>query len=166
MRKIVFLLFIIVFLLCLINKEDKIIIPSNAIRLRVIANSDNVEDQKIKAQVKNEINNYFNEKMSNVKSYDEAKKIVSNSIKDLNPVVSKYTNNFTLSYGNNYFPEKEYKGVTYNAGNYESIVIKIGSGLGNNFWCVLFPPLCMIDEEKMSNVEYSLYIKELLNKFI
>ena len=69
-----------------------------------------------------------------------------------------------MSFGNNYFPEKEYKGVKYKEGKYESVVIKLGKGKGENFWCVLFPPLCMIDEEKLNDVSYSFYVSEMLNK--
>ena len=60
---------------------------------------------------------------------------------------------------------KEFLG--YNAGNYESLVIKLGKAKGNNFWCVLFPPLCMVEEDKSlkGKVEYKSYVKELLDKY-
>jgi len=64
----------------------------------------------------------------------------------------------------NEFPEKIYKGIRYNAGNYESLVIKIGEAKGNNYWCVLFPPLCLIDEE-IEEVEYKSKIVELFSKY-
>ena len=74
---------------------------------------------------------------------------------------------YDINYGENYFPEKNYKNVTYKEGNYESLVVKIGKGQGKNFWCVLFPPLCFIDEqqEKNKEVEYHLLVKDILNKF-
>ena len=55
----------------------------------------------------------------------------------------------------------------YKAGNYESLVVTIGEGAGNNFWCVLFPPLCLLDNEKTdtSDVEYQFYVKNILDKF-
>ena len=63
--------------------------------------------------------------------------------------------------------KKEYKEVIYNEGNYESLVITLGNGYGDNWWCVLFPPLCLIDakEKDLSNVEYKLYINEILNNY-
>ena len=49
---------------------------------------------------------------------------------------------------------------------YESLVITLGSGNGDNFWCVLFPPLCLLEEnDTTSDVEYSFFVKELLNKY-
>ena len=68
----------------------------------------------------------------------------------------------------NYFPEKKYKGTVYKEGEYESLVVTLGDGLGANFWCVLFPPLCLLDaedEEQLSNVEYKSFIKELIDKY-
>ena len=71
--------------------------------------------------------------------------------------------NFKINYGKNYFPRKEYKNVIYEEGEYESVVITIGDGNGKNFWCVLFPPLCMMDED--SNIEYSSLVKEIIDKY-
>ena len=72
------------------------------------------------------------------------------------------SNDFNISYGQNYFPSKEYKGMTYKEGNYNSLIIKLGRGEGLNFWCVLFPPLCLIDEDTES---YPSLIKEIINKY-
>lgn len=164
MKKIVFLLFIIVVFSSAVLKDRTILIPENAIRIRVIANSDNIHDQEIKSKVKNEVNYYLYSKLRNIDNYNEAKSIIKNSYLELNNVIDKYTNNYTLSYDNNYFPEKEYKNTKYKEGNYESVVITLGKGEGRNFWCVLFPPLCLIDEENLSNAEYKLYVNELLKK--
>ena len=164
MKKIVFLLFIIVVFSSAVLKDRTILIPENAIRIRVIANSDNIHDQEIKSKVKNEVNYYLYSKLRNIDNYNEAKSIIKNSYLELNNVIDKYTNNYTLSYDSNYFPEKEYKNTKYKEGNYESVVITLGKGEGNNFWCVLFPPLCLIDEENLSNAEYKLYVNELLKK--
>ena len=71
---------------------------------------------------------------------------------------------FKINYGTNYFPEKIYKGVKYEAGEYESMVVKIGSGSGDNYWCVLFPPLCLMEAEETDDVEYKFFIKEIIDK--
>ena len=164
MKKIVFLLFIIIVFSSDVLKDRTILIPENAIIIRVIANIDNIHDQEIKSKVKNEVNYYLYSKLRNIDNYNEAKGIIKNSYLELNNVIDKYTNNYTLSYDNNYFPEKEYKNTKYKEGNYESVVITLGKGEGRNFWCVLFPPLCLIDEENLSNAEYKLYVNELLKK--
>ena len=76
--------------------------------------------------------------------------------------------NYKIEYGMNYFPKKEYKNVIYEEGNYESLVITLGEGLGENFWCILFPPLCSMEKdiEESKNVEYKSIIKELIYKYI
>ena len=68
--------------------------------------------------------------------------------------------------GLNYFPEKEFKGITYDEGYYESLVITIGEGKGDNWWCVLFPPLCMLEAEESTDVEYKSFVKEIVDKYI
>lgn len=72
--------------------------------------------------------------------------------------------NFKVKYGNNYFPKKEYKGITYEEGYYESLVVEIGEAKGDNFWCVLFPSLCLLETEETTEVEYKLGVLELINK--
>ena len=80
----------------------------------------------------------------------------------LNNILNKYINNYSINYGYNYFPEKTFKGIKYPAGNYESLVIKIGDGSGDNWWCLLYPPLCFIDED---STEYKSLVKDIINKF-
>ena len=74
---------------------------------------------------------------------------------------------FRINYGMNYFPEKEYKNVIYKEGNYESLVVEIGEAKGENWWCVLFPPLCSIDVKKEDKdfVEYKSKVLEILNHY-
>lgn len=164
MKKIVISFFAIISAICLMNKNSDVLIPSKAIRIRIIANSDNIQDQEIKAKIKNEINNILYSKLKNIDDYNTAEETIKNSLYDIKNTISKFTDNYYINYGKNYFPNKEYKGVKYNEGEYNSLVITLGEGKGKNFWCVLFPPLCMIDEQKLNNVSYSLYVSELLKR--
>ena len=77
---------------------------------------------------------------------------------------NNYDMTFDINYGLNYFPEKEYRGLKYNEGYYESVVISIGKAEGDNWWCVLFPNLCLVDLETKDNVEYKSWIVEKINK--
>ena len=77
----------------------------------------------------------------------------------------KYELPFDINFGLNYFPKKEFKGIIYNEGYYESVVVTLGEGLGDNWWCVLFPPLCMIEAQESTNVEYTTVVKEVINKY-
>ncbi len=149
-------------------------IPSEAIRLRVVANSNNELDQKVKFEVTKEIQNNIYELLKDTKGVEEARKIINDNIDYLDDNVKKilekekYPLSYEIKYGLNFFPEKEYKGVTYREGYYESLLITLGEGEGNNWWCVLFPPLCLMEAEETEEdeVEYKFFIQELIEKYL
>ena len=152
------------------NTEEYVIIPKESIRFRIIPNSNTLEDLNIKEKVKNEItdvitniedSNNINETRQNI---IENIPFIENRIENLFKI-EKYDQTFNVKYGINYFPEKIYKNVKYEEGNYESMIIEIGEAKGDNYWCVLFPPLCMIDAEESEEVEYSFFISEIIKKF-
>ena len=172
MKKLLVALTICITILSL-NKEDKIIIPKEAIRFRVIASSNTENDQYIKRQVVKDLNteiknlsfknNTLETTRTNIKkSIPKVKTIVNNTLNKLNA-----NNKFFVKYGMNYFPQKEYQGIVYEAGEYESLVITLGDGKGENFWCVLFPPLCLLDtKEKPENIEYKSFVEEIIDKYL
>ena len=124
--------------------------------------------------MRNEIQNELFKLINNSKSIDETRNIINEHREKLYNIVSnklkelQYDKDFELTYGLNYFPKKEYKGITYDEGYYESLVIKLGEGNGDNFWCVLFPPLCLleVEESDVDEVEYKFFIKELIDKYL
>ena len=171
MKKIVIILAIIVTILSL-NKEEKVIIPKEAIRFRVIANSNNSDDQTLKKKVVNNLNGEIRKLTVLDTSLEKSRDNIKIKIPEFSEIVSdtleknQSDQTFTIDYGMNYFPEKEYKGVVYEEGEYESLVITLGNGMGENFWCVLFPPLCLLDEEQQSqDVEYPSFVKEMIDKY-
>lgn len=168
MKKIIIILAIITTILS-INKEEQVIIPQEAIRFRIIANSNSKEDQNLKKQIVNNL--YYNiNKTNKLKSIDATRNYIKKELPKFTKIVEKTLNennqekSFHINYGKNYFPKKEYKNVIYPEGEYESLVITLGEGKGKNFWCVLFPPLCLIDENN-DKVEYKSIVKEMLDKY-
>lgn len=167
MKKIIVCLFIVT-VLVLVNKEEtKIIIPEDAIRFRIIANSNSIEDQKEKIEIRNELEPIIGDILTNSNTKEETKTEINNNLYKINHVIDKYNTKYNVNYGLNFFPEKNYKGVTYKEGNYESLVITLGDGLGDNWWCVLFPPLCLLEanETNYDDITYTSYIQELINKY-
>lgn len=167
MKKIIIVLFILT-IAFLLNKDDKnVIIPDNAIRFRIIANSNNINDQAEKIKIKNELEPVINNILTNSNNIEESRQNIKNNLSNINNIIEKYNSNYKVNYGINYFPKKEYKGVTYSSGNYESLVVTLGDGQGDNWWCVLFPPLCLIEasKEDYDDITYSSYIKELIEKY-
>ena len=151
---------------------QKQLIPDDAIRIRVIPNSNSEYDQNMKLLVKEELQQDMYNLLKDVKGVQEARSVINNNLENINKQVDTiFTNNgydmdYSINFGLNYFPEKEYKGVKYEEGYYESLLVTIGEGKGSNWWCVLFPPLCLIEAEESTEVEYTSFVKELVEKYM
>lgn len=164
MKKIVIIVAIIVCTLSL-NKNYELN-KNNTIRFRVIANSDTLEDQEIKKEIVKNVSGVINESQKST-SIEETRNYINNKLPEFNEVVEKtlLENNdkrdFKVNYGLNYFPKKELNNEEYPEGMYESLVITLGEGQGDNFWCILFPPLCMIEENE--DYEYKSFFKEIFD---
>ena len=167
MKNILFIMCAIVSLICISNyitKEN--LIPDDAIRVRVIANSNSKEDQELKIKVKEDLDKYLYSELKNIKGVENADKKIKQIVPNVEKIVSKYTNKYKVNYGMNYFPKKEYKSVVYDEGEYKSLVVTLGNGLGDNWWCVLFPPLCLLEATESTDVEYHSYVVDTINKYI
>lgn len=175
MKKILVLIVVVGVIFILNNKHEEYIIPKEAIRFRVIANSDSKIDQNTKLVVRDKIQKQMTKDLSATNSLASARTTLQNNVSSYESLVEKtlkeqnQEDDFKVNYGMNYFPEKIYKGVKYEEGYYESLVVTLGNGLGNNWWCVLFPPLCLLEAEETeetTEVEYKFFIKELIDKYL
>ena len=171
-KTFVLIIFIFVFYVFISDVLAKnITIPNDAIRIRIIPNSNSSFDQDIKLKVKDKLEITMYDLLKDAESSEEAKEIIQNNLelvdKDVKKILSdeNYDEGYTINFGKNYFPEKEYKGVKYEEGYYESLLITLGKGEGDNWWCVLFPPLCLIEGEEDTEVEYKSIVMEILNKY-
>ena len=173
MRKTIILLLIIgCFYLFVSNvMAEKVTIPDDALRIRVVPNSNSDYDQEIKGKVRGELEVTMYDMLKEADSSEEARSIIKDNLEQIKVDVgdvlknNNYDKPFEVNFGYNYFPEKEYKGVTYDEGYYESLLVTLGEGKGDNWWCVLFPPLCLIEAEENTDVEYKSLVKELIDKY-
>ena len=167
MKKIIIVLFLISLGFIFLGEDEEILIPGEAIRFRVIANSNTLEDQTEKLAIKEQVEEEIYKLINGAGNVKDVRNIIENNMDTINDIVNSYGVSYQISYGNNYFPSKTYKGVLYPAGNYESLVITLGKGAGNNFWCVLFPPLCLLENSNadVSDIDYQLYVRKLLDEF-
>ena len=158
-------------------KENYYIIPDESIRIRIISNSNNVNDQYLKKQVKTNLELDLAEDLKNSKTIETSRQIIKTNLNKYEQTIKQALKNehsnqkFNIDYGYHHFPEKTYKGVKYKEGEYESLLVTLGKGEGDNWWCVLFPPICSLEEDEESsnnnkNTEYSLFIKEIFDKYI
>lgn len=146
-------------------------IPDEAIRIRVIANSNSLYDQEMKLKVSDNLQTEIYDLLKNADSIVSARKIIKDNISNLDKKVrqtldkNNYNISYNLNFGKNYFPKKDFKGITYDAGYYESVVVSLGKAEGDNWWCVLFPPLCLLEAEESDEVEYKFFVQELIEKY-
>lgn len=131
------------------NKTNKI--PDDAIRLRILANSNSAADQAVKRKIRDAVNANVEEWVQELKSLDQAKRVINAHLDDIRETVRTQlkamglNEKYTVALGQADFPTKMYGGYVYPAGKYEALVVTLGEGKGANWWCVLFPPLCFLD---------------------
>ena len=164
MKKILYILSIIFLLLTFLNIKENKTIKEDSIRFRIIANSNTIEDQNIKKLIKRELELNLFPLVANSTSPYQTKEIIYKNQDVIKNILDKYNVEHTINYGTNFFPEKEYDNYIYEEGEYESLVIELGEAKGNNWWCVMYPPLCLVDSNKNEDIEYKLYIQELFEK--
>lgn len=134
-------------------------IPADSIRLRILANSDSMADQALKRQVRDAIVDEMNGWVAGPTTLEEARAIVREKLPELEAVVGSqiqrngYDYTYQVELGVVPFPAKMYGNKVYPAGDYEAVRVTIGAGAGQNWWCVLFPPLCFVNTAKGEAVE-------------
>ena len=147
--------------------KENVIIPKESIRYRIVTNSNNDLDQYNKLKANEIIFPIINDIMNNSNNIVEARKNINKNIPLIENSLNDLNIKYKVSFGQNYFPTKTYLNNTYSEGNYESLVIYLDEAKGDNFWCVMFPPLCLIDinRENLDKVVYKSYAKEIINKY-
>ncbi|MBB6450476.1 stage II sporulation protein R [Geomicrobium halophilum] len=146
------------------QQEDEV--TEDSIRLRIFSHDDSLLQQEIKRQVRDEVALYSADHMEEVPSIEEARKVFESHLdiieKKAEEVVHNYDDSLPVDVSLQKeveFPTRVYGPLVYPAGDYEALVIEIGEGEGENWWCVLFPPLCLTDlgigeeEEEQSEEE-------------
>ena len=148
-------------ILTLLPVHSESLIYDKVLRLHVIANSDSEEDQSLKLLVRDALLEKTNILLSNVKSRDEAKTLIEENLAELQKIakstVKENGDSYSVSieFSEEKYPTKTYDNVAFPAGEYLSLRIKIGSAEGKNWWCVLFPPMCLsaaTDKEAFTSV--------------
>ena len=151
-------------------------IADSVFRLHVIANSDSKEDQELKIQVRDELLSYMNTLAKDCSSKEEVVELAKEHQEEFKQIaeqtISKngFSYPVTIEIGDSNFPTKTYGDIALPAGTYEALRVQIGDAKGQNWWCVMFPPLCFVDvssgvvpdeskeeiKESLNEEEYSL----------
>ena len=129
--------------------QDKKALQDNLIRLHIVANSDSQKDQQIKLQVKEAVVSYLQPKISELSDKTQAMAFVANNLSAIQEVANKTLTELgedactAISLSKEAFGTRKYDTFSLPAGIYDSLRIEIGEGLGKNWWCVVFPTLCL-----------------------
>ncbi|MGY4688405.1 stage II sporulation protein R [Salibacterium sp. K-3] len=131
-------------------------IPEEAIRLRILAHDNSPEEQLLKTEVRDAVNQQIESEITVEIEKDEARTRLQEALPDLETTVEEILasrdmqdRDFSIALKSNVdFPTRIYGPLVYPAGSYEALVVTIGKGEGDNWWCVLFPPLCFLQSEE------------------
>ena len=123
-------------------------IASNVVRLHIVANSDGDGDQAVKLKVRDAIIAEFSDCLQTAQSPAQAEQIMQDNLSRIEAVANRvlkengYSYQAQASIGETHFPVKHYENITLPPGNYRALRIVLGNGAGQNWWCVMYPPLC------------------------
>ncbi len=140
-------------------------ISNEVFRLHILANSDSESDQELKLKVRDKVLEYTESLFENSHSKEEAENVVSDNLQEICNVALKEVRNNGYDYGvtaeitNMYFSTRYYDSYTLPSGMYDALRITIGSGEGHNWWCVMYPSVCISSEENQDKAA-----KEALNE--
>ena len=159
-------MFLIIFLLgsCFVGCDE--VSQTKYLRIHVRANSNTQADQDIKYEVKDLIVGYLEPKLKTVQTVDGAIQLLNNEKSALNGLIGGFLAEKGFDYGaqvkivNEYFPTRAYDDFVLSGGYYDAVIVELGSGKGDNWWCVVYPPLCFTKK----GVTYKSIIAEYLEK--
>lgn len=155
MKKYLILIFVLILFLVLsaysYASEVNQNLSDNVFRLHVIANSDSKEDQDLKYKVRDKLIEYMKSITYNIESKEEVINIAYNNIENFQKIAEQVIKENGFNYpvkieiGNFSFPTKTYGDISFPSGFYDALKVEIGNASGQNWWCVMFPPLCFVD---------------------
>ncbi len=151
---------------CLVNQKEE-----DYLRIHIRANSNSEYDQQIKYKVKDTVVTALKPIVDSIDSKDNMMEVLQNNVQTLKNIIDNKLRELGQSYTSNVkiceekFPTRSYEELTLGAGVYDAIIIELGSGEGDNWWCVAYPPLCFVTAEgDGENIEYKSIFSKWLNK--
>lgn len=145
---------------------------SEYLRIHIRANSNSEIDQKVKYEVKDAVVETMIPLLSNCKTKEEAETVISNNFAKIEDSANKILKKRGFSYiskarlATEEFPTRSYDGVVLEQGFYDALILDLGTGEGNNWWCVVYPPLCFLQSNPTGkNVVYKSKLIEIIKSF-
>lgn len=171
--KVIAVILICLVLVCVgiyaVKTNNKTSDEETYLRIHIRANSNDALDQSVKYKVKDRVVEYMTPALDGVSSKSEAMQILEDNIVAMKRVADEtlasngYEYTSRVSLRKEEFPARTYGDLTLDSGIYDALIIELGSGEGDNWWCVVFPPLCFVGENK-DGVDYKSFFGELYRK--
>lgn len=174
---IIFLSFIIISLTALgfsgvlsTKTESVSSVGAEYLRIHIRADSNEKEAQAVKYKVRDRVVDYLTPLVAEYETKEEAMQGIARSLKNIEEVANEVLKENGFSYGSKAnveresFPTRVYGEYVLPAGEYSALILRLGSGEGDNWWCVVYPPLCFVGDAN-ANVIYKSKIKEIIDKF-
>ena len=145
---------------------------SSVVRIHIRANSNSESDQSVKLIVRDAVIDYITPLIADCGDAEDVKNTLSDNLSSIEDIADEVLDQNGFIYSSNaevrneYFPSRDYGGNTFPADYYDALILELGSGTGDNWWCVAYPPLCFVGENASGNsIKYKSKIVELINKY-
>ena len=168
MKKLISFVFILILSVCVFGCDDE----SSVVRIHIRANSNSERDQAVKLLVRDAVIEYITPLIAMCEDSSGVKTILSDNLVFIEAVADEILLNNGFLYRsdadirNEYFPSRDYGGEVFPADYYDALILELGSGVGDNWWCVAYPPLCFVGaSDDSTKVKYKSKIIELINKY-
>lgn len=152
-----------------VSSVEKTEAYADYLRIHVRANSNSAEDQQVKYEVKDEVVKFITPFVKECVDKERAIEVMTGLLPEIEKVCDKALRERGYTYGaraqirNEKFPTRVYGDLTLDEGVYDALIIELGTGTGDNWWCVIYPPLCFTSAS--ADVEYRSIIADIINKF-
>ena len=139
------------------------------LRIHIRANSNSEKDQNVKYEIKEKMIEYLTPYIANCNSKKDAEEVLNTHKKNLTKIIDELLKSKGFSYSSNLvvrnekFPTRVYGDFTLEEGFYDAVIVELGKAEGDNWWCVVYPPLCFLSNG--NGVKYKSKLIEIVNNF-
>lgn len=168
-KKIIAVMFVVI---CVFGMVGCGVADDGVVRIHIRANSNNVEDQEVKLCVRDRVIGFITPLIAECSNSGEVKEMLTLRLDDIENIADNVLSESGFEYvsraeiRNEYFPTRQYGDKVFPADYYDALIVELGSGIGDNWWCVAYPPLCFVgDDVGGGSVKYRSKLVELINKY-
>ncbi len=160
---------VLILILCPISSGNQEV---EYLRIHIRANSNLEVDQNVKYKVKDAVVEGLIPILSEIETFDNAKQVLAENFEYIESIANSVLEDNGFTYKSNakidneYFPTRTYENITLEEGYYDALILELGSGEGNNWWCIVFPAFCFTNTKNYDNIVYISRIWEIINSVL